>query len=112
MTLNVQKKLSIGLLAAFLSLSSHASIPEWVSSEVLFNMMTGSADAKTGAGFYILGVYDATHNVAHCPKEKPTIAYLVDTTYAVLKLVDDKSKLSADHVITFWLSKKFPCTTI
>ncbi len=105
------KKLSTGLLGAFLMVSCAPATAEFVSVGRLKQALAGGGELSLVAQGYILGVVDATWGVAHCaPNTLKADKALAAVTGFMAKLEDD-DKTSADQAITYLFSKAYPCPT-
>lgn len=94
-------------LAALSVTTAHAG---FFTGNDLHTYMTSSSAAEQaiGAG-YVMGVYDATHSVEHCPKPGVTARQARDVVAQTLRDNPTVRNAPADAIVMVSLARAWPC---
>ena len=65
-------------------------------------------DKSIGTGF-IMGVYDATHSITHCPPENVTVGQVKDMVIKNLHKGAEARHLAAEMFVSYTLNSAWPC---
>lgn len=95
------------LIPALLCGTAHAEF--WSGNELLARINSSeSYDRGTAIG-YIMGVFDATHGVSHCPPTTVTAGQVRDMVTKALNDAPSVRHLAADGFVIYPLKTAWPC---
>lgn len=93
-------------IAALLCGTAHAEF--YTGNDLLKDFNGDLAGKMLGIG-YVMGVYDTTQGVVHCPPNNVTAGQVQDMVKAQLDARPDLRHLSADSHVTYVLKRAWPC---
>jgi hypothetical protein len=96
---------TLAAIALAFSMSANAG---YLTGNKLDTLIKGSPAESVLASGYILGVFDAYHNIGHCAPGSVTITQVVDMTKIMLKDAAIRNQ-PADVLILMMLDKYWPC---
>lgn len=95
------------IAAALIGVSAHA---EFITGNQLLERMNSELGYDRGiANGYIMGVWDATHGIAHCPPAGITMGQIHDMVKQALVNAPSVRHNSADSFVVYAASKSWPC---
>ena len=99
------KRIAI-LAAAALALAAHAEFK--TGNNLLSDIKGDPMDYVHGNG-YVIGVYDATQHVMHCPPPGVTAGQVVDMVRLYLEANPQERHRTADVLVLNVLQRAWPC---
>lgn len=97
----------IFLLAALACTGAQA---EFITGNELLARLNASDQYDRGVGMgYVMGVFDATYQITHCPPAGVTAGQVRDMIVKTLNTGAEVRHMAADGFITFTLKTAWPC---
>lgn len=81
----------------------------WTGNDLLAKINSNELADRTAAIGYIMGVFDSSHSVSHCPPQNVTAGQVRDM---VVKSLNDgvaARHMSADGFVVYTLKNTWPC---
>lgn len=95
------------LIASLLCTGAQAQF--FTGNDLLTRLNSDSGiDRSLGTGF-IMGVYDATHSITHCPPENVTVGQVKDMVLKNLNRGAEARHLAAEAFVSYTLNSAWPC---
>ena len=95
------------LIASLLCTGAQAQF--FTGNDLLTRLNSDSnIDKSIGTGF-IMGVYDATHSITHCPPEHVTVGQVKDMVIKNLHKGAEARHLAAEMFVSYTLNSAWPC---
>lgn len=96
------------LTALILALAAGTAQAQFLTGNSLLQMLDDRDTSLAGLG-YVMGVYDATVAVIHCPPENVTSGQTRDMTAAWLRANPQARHLGANMLVVHVLRSAWPC---